>query len=197
MQILVFLAVALIGFTINFGWDLTVRRTKARALTEVRRAARPRALPPVPDGSVDQRPISLASDELRTLVDHSRTTFAELDQLIDHFDLLLLRAKARARFGVVTVKAVEPRTAACELLDAWLETEMQIDVETRTLLTNLGFAPVVVAGVLARERERAGWEFRSDTAAVLEDTITDLDRAIIHLQGVVRALERDTDNPYR
>jgi hypothetical protein len=51
--------------------------------------------------------------------------------------------------------------------------------------------------VVARERERMTWEFRRDTERGLGETITDLDRAVIHMQGVVAQLEREVDDPYR
>jgi hypothetical protein len=195
MQVFVILAFAVIGFTVNFFWDRTVRRRHAALLAASRREARPRALPPELDPHERERRVP--DPRLRGFIELTRRTFIELDELINHFDLLLLRARARARIGVVTIHSEQPRARAMTLLEEWLAAWAEVDEETVEQLRSVALGPEPVAEVLAREHVRITWEFRRDAADVLDDTITDLDRAVIRMQGVVRALERSDDNPYR
>lgn len=195
MQIFVILAFALIGFTVNFFYDRTVRRRQAALLAASRREARPRALPPALDEQERERRVP--DVKLRGFIDLTRQTFVELDQLINHFDLLLLRSQARARIGVVTIRSEAPRAQAQALLERWLAAWADVDEDTREHLRTLALGPEPVAEVLAREHQRNLFEFRRDSAQMLFDTITDLDRAVIQMQGVVRALETSDDDPYR
>jgi hypothetical protein len=195
LQIIFLLAFMVIGYTVNVAWDLTVRRRKARELAVLRRRARPRALPAALDE--DERQRRMPSEELRSFVDLTRKSFVELDRLIDNFDLLQLRARDQARFGVVTIKSERGRAMAMALLQRWLAAWTNVDEQTEVQLRNLALGPETVADVVAREQERVKWEFRRDTQQVLTDTITDLDRAVIHMQGVVAQLERGADDPYR
>lgn len=195
LQLIVLLAFVIVGYTINFVWDLTVRRREARQLAMRRRQARPRALPAAL--SEEERRRRLPSPQLREFVDLTRTSFVELDYLIDSFDLLQLRARAQARFGVVSIKSEQGRARAQALLERWLAAWANVDEQTGLELRNLALGPEAIADVIARERERVTWEFRRDTESVLSETITDLDRAVIHMQGVVAQLERQVDDPYR
>lgn len=195
MQVFVILAFALIGFSVNFVWDRTVRRRQAAELAAARREARPRALPPALDEHERERRVPDPS--LRSFIDLTRRSFIELDELIDHFDLLLLRSRDRARIGVVTIRSQEPRARARHLLERWLDGWTHVDEETREQLRSIHLGPEPVAEVLGRERIRSQWEYRRDSAEVLIDTITDLDRAVIQMQGVVRNLETSDDDPYR
>ena len=195
MQIFVILGFALIGFSLNFVWDKTMRRRIAAQLAEARRVARPRALPPAIDEH--ERARRVPSHDLRGFLDLTRQCFVELDQLINHFDLLMLRARDRARWGVVTVQSEIPRAQAALLLQRWLDGWTSVDDETREQLRGISLGPELVAEVLGREQIRTSWEFRRDAEDVLYETITDLDRAVIRMQGVVRALERADDDPYR
>jgi hypothetical protein len=194
-QILFLLAFTAVGFTINFAWDLTVRRRQARERATLRREARPRALPAALDE--EERRRRLPDPQLREFVDLTRSSFVELDRLIDSFDLLQLRAHDRGRFGVVTIKSEQGRAHAMALLERWLAAWIKVDEHTEAALRSLALGPESVADVVARERERVSWEFRRDTEQVLGETITDLDRAVIHMQGVVAQLEREVDDPYR
>jgi hypothetical protein len=195
MQVFVILAFALIGFTLNFFWDRTVRRKQAALMAAARREARPRALPPALDEHERERRVPDA--KLRNFIDLTRKTFDLLDRLINHFDLLLLRSQDRARIGVVTIRSEVPRAEAQQLIERWLEAWAMVDDDTREHLRSVALGPEPVVGVLERERERSRWEFRRDSADVLFETITDLDRAVIQMQGVVRALESGDDDPYR
>jgi hypothetical protein len=195
MQVLVILGFALIGFTLNFFWDRTVRRKQAALMAAARREARPRALPPALDEHERERRVPDA--KLRNFIDLTRKTFDLLDRLINHFDLLLLRSQDRARIGVVTIRSEVPRAEAQQLIERWLEAWAMVDDDTREHLRSVALGPDPVVEVLERERERNRWEFRRDSADVLFETITDLDRAVIQMQGVVRALESGDDDPYR
>jgi len=195
VQALLYLAILVVGLSVNFVWDLSVRRRQARALADQRREARPRSLPPAPDR--DQLRRRLPDARLRAFVGTTRATFTELDALIDHFDLLLLRAQDRARFGLVSVHAEAPRTTAHALLERWLDAWVDVDEDTREQLARIALGPEGVAEVLERERARMRFEYRQDTAPVLGETIRDLDRAVIHMQGIVAALEGGHDDPYR
>jgi hypothetical protein len=194
-QIIAMLAFLVVGYTINFAWDHTVRRRQARALAVVRRQARPRALPAALED--EERRRRLPDPQLREFVDLTRSSFVELDRLIDSFDLLQLRARDQGRFGVVAVKSEHGRERAMVLLEQWLSSWAKVDERTEVELRTLALGPETIEAVIARERERVTWEFRRDTEQVLSDTITDLDRAVIHMQGVVAQLERDIDDPYR
>lgn len=195
MYVLAFIAFALVAGAINLGWDLTVRRHEARQLGSLRRAERPRALPVA--SAVEDRDPALINARTLAFVDQTRTTFAALDRLINRFDLLRLRARARARFGAAFVNVERPRAQALALLDAWLGRYHELDRQTKQHLDEFALGPAMVGEIMQRERERASWEFRSDTEATLVDTATDLDRAVIHMQQVVRLLESGAEDPYR
>lgn len=185
---------AVVAGTINLGWDFTVRRYQARRLGQRRRADRPRALPPAPAADQPEAP---ADRRRAAFVQRTRETFTALDGLIDRFDLLRLRARARARIGVAFVNVEEPRRRATELLESWLVEFGKLDEQTLGQLVEVALGPATVAEVLERERDRSHWEFRSDTEPTLADTTTDLDRAIIHMQQIVQVLESGADDPYR
>ena len=195
MQVLLYLAILVFGFSVNFVWDHMVRRRQARALAVSRREARPRALPPAPDP--DELARRLPDVRLRGFIGITRATFIELDRLINHFDLLLLRARDRARFGLVSVHAEAPRREAQGLLERWLGAWSQVDDTTREELAQVALGPETVVDVLRRERGRMAYQYRQDTAPVLDETIRDLDRAVIHMQGIVARLETRDDDPYR
>jgi hypothetical protein len=127
----------------------------------------------------------------------TRMSFVELDRLIDSFDLLQLRARDQARFGVGRIQSEQGRARAMALLERWLDAWAKVDEQTHAQLRSLALGPEGVAEVIAREHERVSWEFRRDTEHGLNETITDLDRAVIHMQGVVAQLEREVDDPYR
>jgi hypothetical protein len=195
MEIIFLVAFMAVGYTINFAWDTTVRRRQAREVARLRRRARPRALPAALDEDEHRRRIP--SEAVREFVALTRVSFVELDQLIDKFDLLQLRARDQARFGVVTIQSEQRRARAMVLLEGWLAAWTKVDDQTHTQLRGLALGPEAVEDVVARERERVTWEFRRDTERGLSETITDLDRAVIHMQGVVAQLEREVDDPYR
>lgn len=195
LQALFMLAFLVVGTVINFAWDHTVRRRLAREQAVLRRQARPRALPTPLDE--EERRRRLPDPQLREFVDLTRASFVELDRLIDSFDLLQLRARDRGRFGVVTVESERGRARAMALLERWLAAWTKVDARTELELRTLALGPESITAVVSRERERMAWEFRRDTERVLIDTITDLDRAVIHMQGVVAQLEREVDDPYR
>lgn len=195
MEIIFLLAFMAVGYTVNFAWDFTVRRGQAREVALLRRQARPRALPAALDE--DERRRRIPSPDVREFVELTRGSFVELDQLIDSFDLLQLRARDQARFGVVTIQSEHRRARAMALLEGWLSAWAKVDEQTHAQLRGLALGPETVADVVARERERVTWEFRRDTERGLSETITDLDRAVIHMQGVVAQLEREDDDPYR
>jgi hypothetical protein len=195
VQLFVYLAVLVVGFSVNFAWDRTVRRRLAKELADSRRVARPRALPVALDD--EERARRLPEPRLRGFVELSRATFLELDALINHFDLLLLRSRDRARYGLVSVDAEQPRADALQLLERWINGWRDVDEQTRERLLGVALGPEAVVAVVARERERLQYEFRRDTEPVLVETITDLDRAVIHMQGVVGLLEAADDDPYR
>jgi hypothetical protein len=195
VQFFVYLAVLVVGFSVNFAWDRTVRRRVAKELADTRRGARPRALPVALDD--EERARRLPEPRLRSFVELSRATFLELDALINHFDLLLLRSRDRARYGLVSVDAEGPRADALQLLESWINGWRDVDEQTRERLDSVALGPETVIAVVARERARLQYEFRRDTEPVLVETITDLDRAVIHMQGVVGLLEAEDDDPYR
>jgi hypothetical protein len=195
MEIIFLMAFMAVGYTINFAWDSTVRRRQAREVALLRRRARPRALPAALDEDEHRRRIP--SEAVREFVALTRGSFDELDQLIDKFDLLQLRARDQARFGVVTIQSEQRRARAMALLEGWLAAWAKVDDQTQAQLRGLALGPETVEDVVARERERVTWEFRRDTERGLSETITDLDRAVIHMQGVVAQLEREVDDPYR
>jgi hypothetical protein len=195
VEIIILMAFMAVGYTINFAWDFAVRRRQARAVGVLRRHARPRALPAALDE--DERRRRIPNEGLREFVDLTRLSFVELDGLIDSFDLLQLRARDQARFGVVTIASEQRRARAMALLEGWLSAWAKVDEQTHAQLRALALGPETIADVIARERERVSWEFRRDTERGLSETITDLDRAVIHMQGVVAQLEREVDDPYR
>ncbi len=201
-QIFAMLAFVVVAGGINLAWDLTYRHREARRLTEARREARPRALPisrtarvaaPVAR-MVDQPP---SDDALARFIALTRTTFTELDQTIDRFDFLVLRARARARFGVAFVRSAEPRALAHALLERWLDAARALDAETLRVLREVALGPEAITEIIAREQARVAQEMTVETERVLTETTTDLDRAVIHLQQIVRFLESIRNDPYR
>jgi hypothetical protein len=195
VQIIVLVAFLVVGYSVNFAWDLTLRRREAREVAALRRRLRPRSLPAALDE--DERRRRIPSEALRAFIDLTRTSFVDLDRLIDTFDLFQLRARDQARWGVVTIQSEQGRACAMALLERWLAAWAKLDDQTQAQLRSLELGPEGIADVVTRERERVTWEFRRDTERGLGETVTDLNRAVIHMQGVVAQLEREVDDPYR
>lgn len=198
VYVLAMVVFAAFGFAINFAWDRFVRRGRALALAQARRRARPAELPD-PGGSLASLP-----GRLPELLTTSRATLDALDPIVDHFDLLLLRARARDQIGVVRVAVTRPRDEACALLQRWLATAERIyspgspdEASVTERLVRAGLGPDPIRAVFARERHRAGLEFRADSASVVEQSVRDLDGAAVQLHAIVRVLESGGEHPYR
>lgn len=195
--IVVLAAILAAGYSFNFIWDRTVRRRRARALTQSRRDARPRALPAAAGSTATSSPA------VEAFVRVTRSTAVTLDDILERFDLELLRARDRAAVGTVVVEAEAPREQAAEALRGWLA---HVDAvwsapgpDEQAIVDQLArhaLSPNVIREIVGREQWRASFEMWSQSTGALEETIADLDKAVIYLQAVAQALEAGAD-PYR
>ena len=79
----------------NLAWDLTGRRLSARSRRQSRHARRRDSLPlPAADETASDPFERIVAAAPEAFVEQTRVTVEELDRVVDHFDLIMLRAKA-------------------------------------------------------------------------------------------------------
>lgn len=193
----------------NLAWDLTGRRVSARSRRKERRARRPDSLPlptpqgpllgaepstPTPTQSLPVHPLAPAG-----FVESTRVIVEELDRVVDHFDLVLLRAEAGESLvgDVVYIGAEAPRSRGRELIERWVVELDALPPDLRERLRDLGLPDRPVRALVERERERSHWPNASTSSQMLEATASDLERAVVLLAGFLRTLTSMPANPYR
>ncbi|GEM_PF-1621234 len=185
----------------NLAWDVTGRRVSARTRRRERRAKRRVALPLPAAGELATDPFE-ASEHLvapEAFVSRTRVILEELDRVVDHFDLVLLRAEAGESLvgDIVYIGAEAPSERGRTLLDEWLTTVDALPQDLRDQLGDLGLPDVAVRGLWQREVERNHWPNVHTSADMLRATALDFERAVVVLAGFLRALSALPTDPYR
>lgn len=194
------LTVLLVAGVGNIAWDLTGRRVSARARRRARRERRRESLPmPAADERAADPFEGLGGLVPQPFVEHTRVTAEELDRVVDHFDLVLLRAEAGESLSgdIVYIGATAPRERGRELLRSWLEAAAGLPHEVGERLRDLGLPDRLLAETLERERTRGRWPQADTASAMLTATAADFEGAFIALVAFLRSLTVATSDPYR
>ncbi|NVB40273.1 hypothetical protein G6O69_20695 [Pseudenhygromyxa sp. WMMC2535] len=184
----------------NLAWDVTGRRISARARRRERRARRSDSLPLPGPGEQPADPLAgVAGVAPEAFVDKTRVILEELDRVVDHFDLILLRAEAGESLvgDIVYVGAEGPRERGRELIEGWLAEVAELPAAQRERLDALGMPVASLEAMLAGERERCLWPHAGSSSKLLEATARDFERAVMLLVGFLGALVRAPGSPYR
>lgn len=190
----------LLGGLGNLAWDLTGRRVSARARRQNRLARRRDSLPlPAADESAADPFAGIAAVAPPAFVEHTRVTVEELDRVVDHFDLVLLRAQAAESLisDIVYIGGEAPRERGRELLQRWLEAVDALPGESLDRLRDLGLPDLSLREIQAREHQRSHWPNAATSTELLEATAGDFEAAIGLLVGFLRALGQGSGDPYR
>jgi hypothetical protein len=183
----------------NLAWDVTGRRVSARARRRARHERRRETLP-VPDEQAND-PFAHVADGIAPpqFIELTRTIVEELDRVVDHFDLVLLRAEANhALVGdIVYIGAEAPRRRGRALLEQWLTEVAGLPEHVRTRLRDLGLPDTPLAELLERELARSRQPFAYTSQDSLTATAGELEGAVVGLVAFLRALTAGTTNPYR
>lgn len=194
------LTVLLVAGVGNLAWDLTGRRFSARARRRARRERRRESLPlPAADERAHDPFADLDSLAPQLFVEQTRTTAEELDRVVDHFDLVLLRAEAGESLtgDIVYIGASAPRERGRELLQAWLESAAALPHVVEERLRELGLPDKYLAETLERERARTRWPQSDTDSAMITATADDFEGAFVALVAFLRSLTVATSDPYR
>ncbi|PRP94720.1 hypothetical protein ENSA5_40430 [Enhygromyxa salina] len=184
----------------NLAWDLTGRRISARARRRARRERRRESLPLPAADELAQDPFeAVVGLAPAAFVEHTRATAEELDRVVDHFDLVLLRAEAGESLvgDIVYIGAEAPRERGRELLDAWLGAVTELPADVAERLRDLGLPDQPLADALERERARNYWPNVATSSDLLEATASDFEGAVVLLVAFLRTLTVATSDPYR
>lgn len=184
----------------NLAWDLTGRRISARARRRERRARRSESLPlPAADERAADPFAKLAVIAPEAFVEHTRVVVEELDRVVDHFDLILLRAEAGESLvgDVVFVGAEAPRARGRELIEGWLAEVEALPGELGERLRDLGLPDASLSELLEAERGRCLWPQAATSSDLLEATANEFERAVVLLVSFLRTLAETPGDPYR
>jgi hypothetical protein len=190
----------LLGGLGNLAWDLTGRRVSARARRQARQARRRDSLPlPAADESATDPFTDLVAAAPSGFVEHTRVIVEELDRVVDHFDLVLLRAEAAESLisDIVFIGGEAPRDRGRELLHGWLAAVEALPGETLDRLRDLGLPDLPLREVQAREHQRSHWPNATTSKELLEATAGDFEAAVGLLVGFLRLLGQSSGDPYR
>jgi len=185
----------------NLVWDLTGRRVSARSRRRSRRARRRASLPlPAADETAADPFAAIVSVAPSEFVEQTRVIAEELDRVVDHFDLVLLRAEASGNMllhGVVYVRGEAPRERGRALLRTWLDAVASLPVDVVERLRDLGLPDQPLDATWTREQERSRWPQAPRPSEMLEATAHDLELAVVLLFGFLRTLTLVGGDPYR
>lgn len=192
----------LLGGLGNLAWDVTGRRMTARSRRQSRLARR-RDSVPLP--AADERAadpfapgVGIVSLVPEPFLEHTRVTVEELDRVVDHFDLVLLRAQAAEKLSdIVYIGAEAPRERGRELLRGWVDAVASLPPETLEQLRERGLPDRAMADALTREHQRSYWPNAATSVELLAATANEFEAAVALLVGFLRTLARGTGDPYR
>jgi hypothetical protein len=190
----------LIGGLGNLAWDVTGRRVSARSRRQTRLARRRASLPlPAADeGAADpfEEIVAVAPVDF---VERTRLTVEELDRVVDHFDLILLRAEAAESLlsDIVFIGAEAPRDRGRGLLSEWLDAVDGLSEDARARLDDLGLPDAILREGLGRELQRSHWPNSATAKEHLEATADEFEVAVGLLLGFLRTLGQASSDPYR
>ncbi len=184
----------------NLAWDVTGRRVRARARRRARRERRRVSLPAPGADEHAHDPFevvgALAPSEF---IELTRTTVEELDRVVDHFDLVVLRAEAGESLvgDVVYIGAERPRERGRELLEAWLVGAAALSSDVGERLRDLGLPDRALQDAVERERARCQWPNAATSRELLDATAIEFEAAVLALVGFLHALTAVSSDPYR
>jgi len=184
----------------NLAWDLTGRRVSARSRRQTRLARRRESLPlPAADESATDPFAGVVVVAPPAFLELTRVTVEELDRVVDHFDLVLLRAEAAESLisDIVFIGGEAPRERGRELLRSWLASVDGLAPDTLEHLRMLGLPDLALHDALQRELERSHWPNAATSTELLEATATELEAAVGLLLGFLRTLGQGNGDPYR
>jgi hypothetical protein len=184
----------------NLAWDITGRRVRARQRRRERRARRRVSLPaPATDDHARDPFEFVGAIAPREFIELTRRTVEELDRVVDHFDLVVLRAEAGESMvgDVVYIGAERPRERGRELIEAWLGEVGRLPSDVVERLRDLGLPDQVLHDSSERERARCQWPNAATARDLLEATAVEFEAAVLGLTGFLRALTAATGDPYR
>lgn len=190
----------IVGGLGNLAWDLTGRRVSARARRQTRHARRRETLPlPAADESATDPFAGIAVIAPPAFVEHTRVTVEELDRVVDHFDLVLLRAEAAQSLisDIVYIGGEAPRERGRELLRSWIEAVDRLPADMLEHLRLLGLPDLGLRDALTREHQRSYWPNAASSTELLEATATEFEAAVGLLVGFLRTLGQHGRDPYR
>lgn len=183
----------------NLAWDVTGRRVRARQRRRERRERRRVSLPAPGTDEHARDPFDLVGALAPSeFIQVTRTTVEELDRVVDHFDLVVLRAEAGESLlrDVVFIGAERPRDRGRELIEAWLHAVERLPADASERLRDLGLPDRALHEAVERDRARRQFPW-TDSHEVLEATALELESVVIALIGFLRALMAATGDPYR
>jgi hypothetical protein len=184
----------------NLAWDVTGRRVRARARRRARRERRRVSLPaPGTDEHASDPFEAIAAPAPSEFIELTRTIVEELDRVVDHFDLVVLRAEAGESLvgDVVYIGAERPRERGRELIDAWLAGAARLSVDVVERLRDLGLPDRALQDAAERERARCQWPNAATSRELLDATALEFEGAVLALVGFLHALTAATSDPYR
>lgn len=184
----------------NLAWDITGRRFSARARRRARHERRRASLPmPAADERASDPFAHVEAVAPPHFVELTRTTAEELDRVVDHFDLVLLRAEAGESLvgDIVYIGAEAPRERGRELLERWLSEVASLPGDVAERLRDLGLPDRALAEQLERERARCRLPQAATSHDLLGATAGELEGAVVSLVAFLRALTAATADPYR
>jgi hypothetical protein len=186
----------------NLAWDVTGRRVRARQRRQARRDRRRVSLPALGTDEHARDPF----ERLGTLgmlvpsefIEITRTTVEELDRVVDHFDLVVLRAAAGESLlrDVVFIGAERPRERGRELIEIWLTAVGRLPADSSERLRDLGLPDRALHEAVERELVRCQFPWAT-SHEILEATAADLENVVVALIGFLRAVTAATSDPYR
>jgi hypothetical protein len=189
-----------IGGIGNLAWDLTGRRVSARSRRQARLARRRESLPlPAADESAADPFASIALVAPAAFIERTRVTVEELDRVLDHFDLVLLRAEAAESLisDIVFIGSEAPRERGRELLRGWLDTVEALPADMLEHLRGLGLPDLALRESLTRELQRSHWPNAATSTELLVGTATEFEAAVGVLVAFLRTLGQGNGDPYR
>jgi hypothetical protein len=183
----------------NLAWDVTGRRVRARQRRQARRERRRVNLPTLGTDEHARDPFNLVGALAPSeFIEVTRTTVEELDRVVDHFDLVVLRAEAGESLlrDVVFIGAERPRDRGRELMEAWLTAVARLPADASERLRDLGLPDRALQEAVERDRVRRQFPW-TNSHEILEATAAEFESVVVALIGFLRALMAATGDPYR